>query len=457
LEPSELDSRERYWDNILENQAYFQQSYFNQTTLHPLALLVFIFLAYFVLTTKRENLLLPFIILTCFISAAQRLVIAGLDFTLMRLLIMVVWMRIFAKNEHQRGFAPNPLDNWLLLFIVYSSIAYTLLYGSASALVNRMGDAVDVLGLYFLFRLTIRTRNDLRRVVYWFSSLAVIISIFFIIERLSGRNFFSVFGGVPEITVIREGRLRCQGAFAHPIIAGVFWASLLPLIAAFLFEEKDKEFRVIFTAGLFASLVIVLLSSSSTPVLGVGFGIIGAAVYFLRSYMKWIRFFIVVTLIGLDLVMQAPVWHLLSRINIVGGSTGYHRYFLIDQTVRHFREWWLLGTRSTAHWGHQMFDVTNQYIAVAFNGGLIALLLYLIMIVAAYKNIGRVLRTDSSSKPYISWALGVTLFVHTMSFIAVSYFGQVVFLWYLTLASAASLSPRIQRVRSYFPALEYSI
>ena len=39
-------------------------------------------------------------------------------------------------------------------------------------------------------------------------------------------------GGVPEITVVREGRLRCQGAFAHPILAGCFWAEQLPLIAA---------------------------------------------------------------------------------------------------------------------------------------------------------------------------------------------------------------------------------
>ena len=41
-----------------------------------------------------------------------------------------------------------------------------------------------------------------------------------ILEHLTGRNVFSVFGGVPEFTVIREGKLRAQAAFAHAIVAG---------------------------------------------------------------------------------------------------------------------------------------------------------------------------------------------------------------------------------------------
>lgn len=40
----------------------------------------------------------------------------------------------------------------------------------------------------------------------------------------------------------------------------------------------------------------------------------------------------------------------------------------------------------------------------------------------------------------IAWALGTVLFMHCMNFIAVSYFEQIVALWYMTLAAIASLT-----------------
>ena len=41
----------------------------------------------------------------------------------------------------------------------------------------------------------------------------------------------------------------------------------------------------------------------------------------------------------------------------------------------------------------------------------------------------------------ISWALGVALLVHSMSFISISYWGQIHMIWYLLLAMIGSLAP----------------
>ena len=95
----------------------------------------------------------------------------------------------------------------------------------------------------------------------------------FFVEKSTGRNPFSFLGGVNPITAMREGRLRCQGAFAHPIIAGTFWAMTLPWLILFWFEGRS---RLLLSAGLVCSLFIIYASSSSTPVMCVLLGIVGA-------------------------------------------------------------------------------------------------------------------------------------------------------------------------------------
>ena len=39
------------------------------------------------------------------------------------------------------------------------------------------------------------------------------VAIFMTIEKTTGRNYFSMFGGVSTLTAIRDGKLRAQGAF----------------------------------------------------------------------------------------------------------------------------------------------------------------------------------------------------------------------------------------------------
>lgn len=163
----------------------------------------------------------------------------------------------------------------------------------------------------------------------------------------------------------------------------------------------------------------------------------------LRHWMRFIVLGLALSLVGLHFVMNAPVWHLISRIDLVGGSTGWHRYYLIDQALRHFDEWWLLGTTSTAHWGWGLFDVTNQYVLEGVSGGILTLALFLSTLAVAYISVGRIWRSvqRDRAKVALGWALGVSLFVHTMVFLAVSYFGQIVMIWYLLLAVIGSLTP----------------
>ncbi|MCH8822885.1 MAG: hypothetical protein IH984_05180 [Planctomycetes bacterium] len=417
-----------------------QLEWANQTTLHPVGVVTVVVLGLIMLFVPRKYAVIPMLIMACFVAQAQRIVVMGLDFNLLRVLVIFGWIRVFTRSE-MTSFTWKALDVVTLLWAFSSTISYTLLHASTAAFINRLGFMFDAVGMYFLFRILVRDWNDLLAIIRALAIISVPVAMAFLIERSTGRNMFSIFGGVPEITVIRQGKLRCQGAFSHPILAGCFWASLLPMIAASY--SSSVKWRMCSIVSLGACSLIIFACASSTPMMAVAVACIGAAMWFLRHWMRWICAGVLIVLVGLHLIMNAPVWHLISRIDLVGGSTGWHRYYLIDQAINRVGEWWLLGTTSTAHWGWGLADVTNQYVLESVRGGIATLTLFVLSLVIAFSNVGRIWRSmqNDHAKMVLGWSLGVALFVHTIVFLAVSYFGQIYVIWFLLLAIIGSLTP----------------
>lgn len=434
---------------IIENFGGVEWS--NHTQLHPLGLALTLICGAAVLAVPRRFAIWPFVLLACVVAPAQRLVVGGLDFNLVRIMVLFGFARVLMRSEFRdvRWFS---VDYIIIAFAVVRTFTYTALHGTSAAFIFQAGQTFDAVGLYFLFRALIRRWDDVARTAAGFVVLSVPIAFAFLIENRTGRNAFAFFGGVPEITVIREDRMRCQGAFAHPIIAGCFWASVLPMIVALFWWGPVN--RLLALVGTFCALAIVFLSASSTPVMGVIFAVVGGLLFFTRFWMKQILIGVVILLFALHLSMKAPVWHLVSRITVAKGNTGYHRFLLIDNAIRHFSEWAALGTKSTAHWFWGGQDVTNQYVLEAVRGGFLALALFVATIWLCFAANGRTWRVWSKDAPrlYMSWALGVCLFVHCTNFIGVSYFGQGVFLWYLALAMTVSMwehSGQVQQAAAF--------
>jgi hypothetical protein len=135
--------------------------------------------------------------------------------------------------------------------------------------------------------------------------------------------------------------------------------------------------------------------------------------------------------------MKAPVWALIARINLTGGSSGYHRYQLIDQAIRRFSEWWLFGTKYQSTWGWDMWDSINWYVNEGTTGGVLTMLLFIGVLVVAFRKIGIARAAADEAGDYSGelfiWALGATLFANAVSFIGISYFDQSFVMWCATL------------------------
>jgi len=273
--------------------------------------------------------------------------------------------------------------------------------------------------------------------------LAVLMSI----EFISGYNLFSVFGGVDSLR-IRDGRIRCYGPFASPILAGTYGATLVPFFAGLWFNCRSKLFVLI---GILAATVITVTSSSSGPLMAYLSGIIALALWPLREKMKMIRWGVFMMLIMLNYFMNAPVWYLFTKISNITGGTGWHRSYLIDQAIKNIGSWWISGTNYTAHWFPYnlkstpgMVDITNQYILEGVNGGLLTMFLFIMIIISCFRMIGEARKNNTAGftnqHTILFWAIGSSIFAHAITFFSVSYFDQIIILWYFTLAIVSSVT-----------------
>lgn len=415
------------------------------TNINAIGIIFLLIMSLLILLIKRENIIIPIIIASCYITAAQQFVIAGYNFSVLRIIILIGWMRIIISREYLL-FKIQKLDKVIITWVFFRSIIYIIHNPNSEAIVYRLGNTYDMLGLYFMFRCIIRNYNDIYRIIKIIAISILPLVIFMITEKLTRINLFSIFGGVPFYSAIRDGRLRAQGSFAHPILAGTFGATSFILISS-LWKTGNK---ILCLVGALAAISIIIASASSGPVLALLFGCIGLFVWRYRHNLKLIKRGIIIGLISIQIIMKPPIWSLFGKISELVGGTGWHRTMLIDAFVGHFNEWWLTGTNFTAHWmpnvlaiNPRMVDITNWYVGEGVHGGLITLILFIYMFITCYKIIGETrykARFQSVEIRFLIWIIGVTLLVHNTSILSVIYFDQVITFFFMIISIIGSLS-----------------
>jgi hypothetical protein len=397
------------------------------TMAHPIGIAALLICCSLILFSKKETVVPAILVLVFIIPSAQRVVVFSLDFSFLRIAILSALLRMWIKGEGRQAKLVYS-DNILMLWMLWSVVSYGFLFESFGSAVARAGYMIEAVGAYFVGRFYVSSWAGVKRVVLFIGYSAMPILVLFLVERTTGRNMFSIFGGIGEFTFIRDGSMRCQGPFSHPIMAGLFWASILPWFAVVWVRQEIPKLRLVFIAV--SILFIIINTASSTPLMAVILSFAGIILFYFRRGLPLLRLLALFVLFLAELTMEKGAAHLLSRINVVSGSTGWYRYYLIDEAKKHFGEWWLVGIKSTAHWGAEILpivDITNQYILEGIRGGVLSLILFFLFLISMFKLIGKALRASAAdSDRWIYWGGGVVLFVHAISFLSVSYFGQMV-------------------------------
>jgi hypothetical protein len=410
----------------------------DSSNLNPLALGLLLVLVCLTWLLPRRLAFCPLLIMVGLMPMGQQIVIAGLHFHLFRVLLLSGILRIIIRREAAQ-LKLTGMDRMFLGWVIVSILFGSLSKPSMELFINRLGSAYNALGCYFFARCVIVEFEDIVVSVRALAFISLPIAAFMLVENVTEHNPLSVFGGVPEIPAMREGRPRCQGAFRHSITAGVFGGTQFPLFAA-LWHYRPQYKRLAFMA-IISTLIIVITSRTSGGLMALLTGIAGLALWRWRKAMPLIRRGVFWAIIGLAMVMKAPVWYLLARLSDITGGGGWHRAWLIDQAVAHFDEWWLFGTTYTAHWGPggqviagdpDMMDITNHYIMEGVRGGMLELGMFIVIIITCFRGMGRWLRAETlgSSSEFFIWSIGVSFFAHCLSFISAAYFDQTILIWY---------------------------
>lgn len=378
----------------------------------------------------RTYALLPYVIGACWVPADQTVMVGELDFQVLRILVVMGMLRLWMCGEIVT-IRWNRFDKVFLAWAIVGSLVYVVQWMSIGAVLYKCGQMLNALGLYWIFRQNIRSWEDVKTGCVAAAACALAMTPFVAVEWASGSNPFGALGRVT--TFFRDGNFRSQATFPHAIMMGLFWATLVPLFVGF----ARQSHKALFWLAVGASTFMVFASSSSTPLLTLLMIPALLVAYRWRQQAGMAAWGVLAMIIALHIVMKAPVWHLLARMSVVSGSTGWHRYYLIDMAVRHFSEWMVLGTRDTAHWGMGLMDVTNQYVLEGVRGGFVTLVLFCALLIIAGRAFVRLaLRSADKKESYLAWCGFVCLIGHCVSFLGVSYFGQIIFVWYLLLAMA---------------------
>ena len=100
---------------------------------------------------------------------------------------------------------------------------------------------------------------------------------------------------------------------------------------------------------------------------------------------------------------------------------------LVDNCIRHFSDWWLLGYKYYDVWGWDMWDLCNQFVVVALTGGLVTLIFYVAIFKRGFGAIGTARKqvNGDRSREWLLWCLGVDLFANVVSHFGINYMAQL--------------------------------
>jgi hypothetical protein len=413
------------------------------SNINILALLFLMAMCFVILQSTRKNAVRAVLATAALVPLGQRIVVGGLHLHFLRILILAGLARLVTRREYD-GFKLAKLDKLFLAWVFVGFVCGLSREPSAET----FGQVYNDLGVYFLLRILMHNMEGPLSDFKFYAVLGIVIGACMLVEEFTHRNPFFVFGGVPQLTVQRGDRFRCQGPFRHMILAGTFGATLFPLMIG-LWRTGGRS-RLLAAIGIVCSFIITVASASSGPVLTLLAAFIGIGLWPMRKHMRLFRIGLVLIMVGFTIFMNAPVWFLIAKMSDLVGGGGWHRSYLIDQFVKHFNEWWLNGTSYTAHWAPsgevltvnpKMMDITNHYVAQGIQGGILRLGIFIATITNCFSIVGRAVRKQfgPSYDPRVAWSLGVTLACHCTAFLSVFYFDQTLVFWFWLLAAIASI------------------
>jgi hypothetical protein len=408
---------------------------------------------------RRANALTPFLqvapvailIIGLLLPVEVRVNLAGQTLYAYRIAWMLVapWLifQILAGRFRFRF-----IDAMVGLAALWVVISFAVLDGVAKGLPAGVALGLDVLMPYLITRFTIRSTRDFMLLLIMLAPVALGIAALMVLESVTQTRFIragaaSIFGSLGQAEYgadvgplkeadIRYGLMRASGPFSHPILAGVFFAGLMPL---YYFSQLRGWPRLV---GL-ASGVGAVFTLSSSAFLGIIIFLVLAVYDWLQkrvSFLNWPVFLAATAavLATLQVVTKSGLIAVLIRYT-VNPATGYYRLLI-----------WEYGSRSVAKhpWfgiGYEPFEklkwmtdsIDTIWLAIAVRNGLPPALLLGGAVVLAVVGLALFVSRSVTSDGRLCLGIAITLTIFFVLGFTVSFFGGML-IWFVILVAVGT-------------------
>jgi len=409
--------------------------------------------AVMVMAVPRRHTMVVYLAALVWYPAYLSVPVGTVDFTVSRIVILVVLAKILLAGGAAGRFRWNWVDRLVLIAAGVECVAGLLTSESTVLLENRAGAAFDTVLVYFAVRLSVGGRRDYAALLGGVLAVCAPLAVFGAYQCLTGSNPLGFLRAYAFSTPLaddtalrfRHGLWRAEVTFPMPIMFGLLFAMMGPACAGLWKFAREKA---AVAAGLGLMLVGMASSLSSGPWLaGLTAGAF-LAFYPLRRYWKAAILFFVVLLLAIEIGSNRHWYYVLASYGTLNPETAHYRIGLMREAFTGgMSGHWLLGYGAgaglggeTAGWEHT--DITNHYVLVLLRYGLTGLVPFLALLAAVCVRLRRAFAAAvTAAERWAVWCVLSALAGVMAAMFSVSLFGQPRTLLYVLFAFASAAGP----------------
>ncbi len=392
--------------------------------------------------------------------------IATLDFSVSRVLILVLFLKFVLYYRLQRQFRWEIPDTIFLLAFILPTLSLFANESPQTIIVRQGGVFLDTILSYLCIRMAIRKREDFLKFVKGAILVGIYLAILGVYQSVTWHNpmgFLKYYAAwdymVQNPTIeyhVRHNLYRSDVTFGQYIGFGMFFAALCPICLTL--KAQDNGWATWRIWGCFVVLFFGLVSSmSSGPLFSIVVAICFLFFYPYRRFWKLALAGLIFLCFFVELYSNRHFYDVLTRFAFSGQTATYRIELYEEAFGGGMRDHWLCGWGYAGlyprgpddpfNWKHR--DMTSQYIAALMRHGLMGLIPLLIMTFYYYRRLYQaycLARTERDQ--WVIWCLTAALVGWSVGTLTVGFVGQMVQLSSLLIGIACNM-PDIIRHQTF--------
>ncbi len=300
---------------------------------------------------------------------------------------------------------------WLpLLSFIFVQIVTTIISVSFFLSLQNLIVSLISMALYFVIINTLKTKEDLDKVIKVFIITAFIISLYGISQYFT---LGTTSKSWVDIELNPDLKTRVVGTFGNPNVFAEYLEHILPVAIALVFVYRkwlNKFIASIFVVTMFACL---LLTSSRGAWLGFAAGIL---MFTILKLAKYIPLFIAGGILAIPLVPKV-VLQRISTIGNVQDTSNQYRTYIWEGAINMIKDFWITGV-GYGYWafrntfyeytikGAKAWHSHNMYLEILAEMGIFGLLTFAWVIFSLFfHSIKFILKSKDKYLSYVSAGL----------------------------------------------------